>query len=205
MESPSMTTAAAAEILGVSAQTVQKWVDSGHLRAWRTVGGHRRIDAASVEEMVRTRNAAADAQAKLSARGGADVLIAEDNELASFLLKAQVTSLLPHASIELLPSGISALVRIGRRRPALLISDIAMPGLDGVDMARQLRADPATSSMPLVLVTAHPEHELGGYGPVPHDVPLLHKPISNHALLAALKRVMPATTAFAEMAAQVNA
>ena len=37
--------------LGVSPQTVQRWVDTGRLSAWKTPGGHRRIDAKSAELM----------------------------------------------------------------------------------------------------------------------------------------------------------
>ncbi len=38
--------------LGVSIQTVQRWVDSGHLKAWKTLGGHRRISAESAETLL---------------------------------------------------------------------------------------------------------------------------------------------------------
>ena len=36
-------TEAAAEI-GVSTETVRRWIDAGHLEAWRTPGGHRKIE-----------------------------------------------------------------------------------------------------------------------------------------------------------------
>ncbi|MGE5467624.1 MAG: EAL domain-containing protein [Ignavibacteria bacterium] len=40
----------AAELLGVSLRTVQLWVDSGILKAWKTAGGHRRISLESVRQ-----------------------------------------------------------------------------------------------------------------------------------------------------------
>lgn len=45
-------TAAAAEVLGVSVQTVRRWERSGHLRAVRTPGNHRRYDRAQVEQLL---------------------------------------------------------------------------------------------------------------------------------------------------------
>jgi len=48
---PCCTTAEAARSLGVSLRTVQLWVDSGALQAWKTVGGHRRIPLESLERL----------------------------------------------------------------------------------------------------------------------------------------------------------
>ena len=53
MGPPSYSTAHLARRLGVSVPTVQRWVDLGHLKAWKTVGGHRRIDAESAENFIR--------------------------------------------------------------------------------------------------------------------------------------------------------
>ncbi|QDX80347.1 hypothetical protein B9N43_03145 [Denitratisoma sp. DHT3] len=45
----------AADILGVSLRTVQLWVDSGILDAWKTAGGHRRVSRASIEALQKGR------------------------------------------------------------------------------------------------------------------------------------------------------
>ena len=42
----------AATMLGVSHRTVQLWVESGVLQAWKTAGGHRRIAMSSVNRLV---------------------------------------------------------------------------------------------------------------------------------------------------------
>lgn len=44
-------TAEAAQSLGVSTRTIQLWVDSGVLAAWKTAGGHRRVFLESVEKL----------------------------------------------------------------------------------------------------------------------------------------------------------
>jgi two-component system, cell cycle response regulator DivK len=46
-------------------------------------------------------------------------------------------------------------VRLAReRRPALILMDIQLPGINGVEALRQLRADPMTSAIPVLAVTA---------------------------------------------------
>ena len=56
---PVCTTREAAELLGVSLRTVQLWVDSGALQAWKTAGGHRRVSRQSIDAL---RNGQAPAQ-----------------------------------------------------------------------------------------------------------------------------------------------
>ncbi|MFY8043989.1 MAG: MerR family transcriptional regulator, partial [Rhodoferax sp.] len=46
-----MTTREVGEALGVAVRTVQLWVESGVLPAWRTAGGHRRIARAAVDKL----------------------------------------------------------------------------------------------------------------------------------------------------------
>lgn len=45
------------------------------------------------------------------------------------------------------------------QRIDLLVADIAMPFMDGLDLVRAIRSDPSVSSLPVVFVTSHPEHE----------------------------------------------
>ena len=41
-----------------------------------------------------------------------------------------------------------------KRRPALILMDIQLPGINGVEALRQLRADPMTHTIPVIAVTA---------------------------------------------------
>lgn len=49
-----LTTGEAADLLGVSSQTVVNWIKTGKLDAIRTLGGHRRIDRTVIEQMLTT-------------------------------------------------------------------------------------------------------------------------------------------------------
>ena len=52
-------------------------------------------------------------------------------------------------------SGEQALALCARHQPDLVLLDIVMPGMDGHEVCRRLKADPATRDIPLIFVTAH--------------------------------------------------
>jgi class 3 adenylate cyclase len=68
---------------------------------------------------------------------------------------------LPEAEYELITaaSGEEALRAIAEQRPDLLLLDILMPGMDGYELTRRVRADPATAHLPIVLMTASVEQD----------------------------------------------
>jgi DNA-binding response OmpR family regulator len=50
-------------------------------------------------------------------------------------------------------SGLQALERIANAKPDLILLDVLMPGLDGMDVCRRLKADPATREVPVIFLT----------------------------------------------------
>ncbi|MFY9513304.1 MAG: response regulator [Rubrivivax sp.] len=181
MQKKSITTAQAAERLGVSPQTIQKWVDAGHLPAWKTMGGHRRLDADAVDRMV-------DERSSRFGQGNAlaeSIMLVEDNAVTAAVLEAQLGELKPQAQLRVFGDGFAALLDAGREVPDWLITDIDLPGMDGLAMIRQLRSNPATRNMRIVLATSHSDDELQRFGALPEGVPLLRKPVTPEALAAA--------------------
>ena len=49
--------------------------------------------------------------------------------------------------------GLAALEQVAKARPDLVVSDILMPGMDGYELCRKLKSQPATALMPVILVT----------------------------------------------------
>jgi CheY-like chemotaxis protein len=50
--------------------------------------------------------------------------------------------------------GQAALDALAERRPDVLVLDVWMPGLDGVEVTRRVKADPATRDVPILVLTA---------------------------------------------------
>ena len=86
--------------------------------------------------------------------------------------------------VALAADGLQALERLQEERPAVVLSDIEMPRMDGFDLARNIRADAAMGDLPIIMITSriaqkHREHamQLG----VNH---YLGKPYSDEELLS---------------------
>jgi two-component system, sensor histidine kinase and response regulator len=84
---------------------------------------------------------------------GAAVLVVEDNEINRQVAR----ELLAAAGIEAecAESGEAALLLCARRRYDTVLMDIQMPGLDGIETTRRLKADARLADMPVVALTAH--------------------------------------------------
>lgn len=55
---------------------------------------------------------------------------------------------------EILRSGAEVLPAVRERPPALVVLDLMLPGRDGLDVCRSMRADPRTSAVPIIMLTA---------------------------------------------------
>jgi CheY-like chemotaxis protein len=80
------------------------------------------------------------------------VLIADDDADILLLVRA----VLERSGHEVVAAsdGAEALASVRARKPDLVVLDIAMPEVDGLEVLRRLRADPTTSELPVVLLSA---------------------------------------------------
>lgn len=83
----------------------------------------------------------------------ARILVIEDNpinlELMTYLLRAWGHE--PVAAVD----GEAGLAQALRERPELIVCDIQLPGIDGYEVARRLKSEPALDGVPLIAVTAY--------------------------------------------------
>lgn len=80
------------------------------------------------------------------------ILVVDDNEANLRLMNA----VLKTRGYELIEarSGEAALETLTRLHPSLVLMDVQMPGLSGIDVARAIRAMPTMADVPLVAITA---------------------------------------------------
>ena len=80
------------------------------------------------------------------------ILIADDNQQNCELLEAYLAA--GDYEIAFASDGMQTLQRVAERMPDLILLDIMMPKLSGYEVCQQLKADPATRDIPVLIVTA---------------------------------------------------
>jgi len=116
------------------------------------------------------------------------ILIVEDEPDIAELVKYHLDKAGLPARV--IADGKQALDLIVREQPALVVLDLMLPGLDGMEICRRLRASPATRGIPVIMLTAKAEEvdrivglEMGADDYVP-------KPFSPRELVARVKAVL---------------
>lgn len=179
----------AATMLGVSHRTVQLWVESGVLQAWKTAGGHRRIALTSVNRLVDQRSTAIQAPvADQAAHAGRKVLLVDDDATMLRLYELEMGGWDLPLEVTKASNGFEALIRIGETRPDLLISDLSMPGMDGFRMIRTLRSDAAYANMAIIVISGLDRATIKSMG-LPEDIPVFTKPVPFTDLHRAVNQV----------------
>ncbi len=86
------------------------------------------------------------------------LLCADDEEDIRTILELSL-SLDPSLAAEFVDSGAALLARAGRERYDAFLLDGMMPGLDGYETCRRLKADPRTAATPVVFLTAKTQRD----------------------------------------------
>ena len=100
--------------------------------------------------------------------------------------------------------GVSALSMIRAQQPDLIVSDVMMPQIDGLQLLRILRSDPATQSIPVLLLSARAGEEAAVEGLNAQADGYLVKPFSARELLAYIKTRLEMVHIRTEMAMQAR-
>lgn len=179
------TTREAAKLLHVSLRTVQLWAESGVLKAWKTDGGHRRLPLSSVNALINDRMGK---HASPPSEGDKlNILVLEDEEDMAKLYRMTMESWQIPIQVTFVSSVFEALIVIGRGEPDLLITDLKMPEVDGFEIIKLLREDPALNSLDIVVATALSRAEIEEKGGVPPDITVFTKPVSFDQLQGYIK------------------
>lgn len=112
---------------------------------------------------------------------GARVVVADDNlDMQQYLQRL----LSPYYTVELVVDGLEALKAMKRERPALVVSDVMMPRMDGFELLATMRSEEQLRSIPVILLSARAGEEARIEGLHAGADDYLVKPFTARELLA---------------------
>jgi excisionase family DNA binding protein len=144
------TTFEGARLCGVFHTTVINWVNKGKLKARVTPGGHRRIPLSELVAFMKKHEMPIPVDIEDTHK---QILILDDEPLMTRLLEKGFAKHKDRYVVRLANNPVDALVTIGKKLPHLLVLDLLMPLMDGFQVCRILKSNPATKGMKIVVIS----------------------------------------------------
>jgi excisionase family DNA binding protein len=144
------TTFEISQLCEVNPTTVQNWVKEKKLKAYTTPGGHRRIRREDLVEFMREFGLPIPRELQVARRL---VLIVDDENEMLDMLTSVMLSGGDKLEVATARGGVEALLLIGARQPDLLVLDVMMPGMNGFEVCRKLKASATTAHIKIVAIT----------------------------------------------------
>ena len=170
-------TSYAAKLLGLSVATVQSLVEKGEIEAWKTLGGHRRIALRALNAYL-AKNSPQLSRADIHPKHRLRVLVVEDDEATRDLYRCQFEGWDLPVECTWMPSALDALMDIASMRPDLLITDLSMSGVDGIEMLRTVKRNKQLAEMQIIVISGMSAEAIAARGGLPSHARLVQKPIN---------------------------
>jgi two-component system, cell cycle response regulator len=118
----------------------------------------------------------------------ARVLVVDDIVANVRLLEAKLSA--EYFDVVTAMNGLDALEAVQRTKPDIILLDVMMPGIDGIEVCRRIKNDPITHHIPIIMVTAldQPEDKIRGLEAGADD--FLTKPVSDLSLFCRIKSLV---------------
>lgn len=143
----------AAALLMVSPVTVREWARKGLLRAVSTAGGHRRFLIEELRTFAAAHGIRLENDTPAVAAGLNRVLLVDDDVVFVTYLRQIILAAKPDIQVECASDGFEAGQLTESFRPQLVVLDIQMPRIDGIELCRRLRASPTTANAELMVMS----------------------------------------------------
>ncbi len=155
-----VTSLEAAGLLMVSPVTIREWARKGLLQSVSTAGGHRRFMLDQLQQFARAHGIQLEGPGSAPAPEPLRMLFVDDDPVFTEYLREIALAADSSLNVKSAMDGFQAGQLTEGFRPNVVALDINMPGIDGIEVCRRLRASPVTANSRLVILsgTLSPEH-----------------------------------------------
>ena len=152
-----LTTGDIARYCEVTVPQVNRWIKNGDVTAFRHPGGHYRITKKDFKDFL-DRNGMPIVENFFQSSGKTKILIADDDAVLVEAFKNALEENIEDVAIETAFDGYETLIKTGNFIPDILILDIKMPKIDGLEVCQRLRKDThITADIKILAITGHSE------------------------------------------------
>ena len=147
----------ASKYCNVSSKTIINWIESGHIKAYKTVGGHRRIKLSDLEAFMRTQGIPIpDAEPD---DGRRRVLVVDDDPIIVETIVQALEEDEHDYEVISAADGFEAGLQVNHFKPHLMILDIMMPDIKGYEVCRKIKGNSETADTKIIVLSAYLDEE----------------------------------------------
>ena len=147
----------ASKFCKVSPKTIINWIEAGHIKAYKTVGGHRRISQADLETFMRKQGIPIPDEDVDDGRKR--ILVVDDDPIiVETIVQALEEDEYDYEVISA-SDGFEAGIQVNHFKPHLLILDIMMPDIKGYDVCKKIKTDDETKNTKIIVLSAYLDEE----------------------------------------------
>ncbi|NVM25794.1 MAG: response regulator [Desulfobacterales bacterium] len=147
----------ASKYCNVSPKTIINWIEAGHINAYKTVGGHRRIKKSDLENFMRNQGIPIPEEEMISERKR--ILIVDDDPIIVETIVQALEEEEYDYEIVSASDGFEAGLQVNHFRPHLLILDIMMPDIKGYEVCKRIKTNEETKDTKIIVLSAYLDDE----------------------------------------------
>jgi excisionase family DNA binding protein len=147
----------ASKYCNVSPKTIINWIEAGHIEAYKTVGGHRRIKKANLHAFMRKQGMPFPEKEINSERKR--ILIVDDDPIIVETLVQALEEEDYNYEIISASDGFEAGLQVNHFRPHLMILDIMMPDIKGFEVCKKIKSNEETKDTKIIVLSAYLDDE----------------------------------------------
>ena len=147
----------AGKYCNVSPQTIINWIESGHIKAYKTVGGHRRINKSDLETFMKQQGIPIPKVQQPEER--IRILVVDDDPIiVETIVQALEEDEFGYEVISA-SDGFEAGLQVNHFKPDLIILDIMMPDIKGYEVCEKIKSNPETQQTKIIVLSAYLDEE----------------------------------------------
>ena len=148
-----LTVSQAGKYCRVSPKTIINWIDAGHLKAYKTVGGHRRIKQEDLDQFLKEKGMPLPEEAKGEEKK--KILVVDDDKIiVETIVQALEEDEYGYEMISA-SDGFEAGLQVNHFKPDLMILDIMMPDINGYEVCQKLKSVSETQDIKIIVLSAY--------------------------------------------------